>query len=93
MARMDEKPQRRRIRFGLRTLFEIIAVVAFILTLIYYRSSPSEQMPSRYQLQVVAVPDGAIGSQQWVIDTHTGEVWKLDGSQWFSRGPAPEHRK
>jgi hypothetical protein len=90
---MNEQPLRRQFRFGLRTLFELVAVVAFILTLVYYRRTPLEPGAARYQLQVVAVPDGAFGSQQWVIDTHTGEVWRLDGAQWISRGPAPPHRE
>ena len=53
---MDEKP-RRRFRFGLRTLFELIAVAAFILTLIYYRQPRADQqtgeMTGRYQLEAV----------------------------------------
>jgi hypothetical protein len=86
---MDEQPPRRRLRFGLRTLFELIAVVAFILALIYARRPAEEKELGRYQLQVIQDQSNPLGSQQWVIDTVTGDVWRLNGGQWKSRGPAP----
>jgi hypothetical protein len=67
---MNEKPS--RFRFGLRTLFEIVAVVAFFLTLIYYRASASN---GRYQFQTFTEPGGRI-RHKWVIDTQTGQMWR-----------------
>ena len=65
---MDEKPRYRRVRFDLRTLFEIVAVVAFILTLIYYRQTAIQQN-GRYQVD--QMPNGGI----LLVDTQTGLVW------------------
>jgi hypothetical protein len=93
MARMDENSRRRRFRFSLRTLLELVAVAAFVLTLFYYRPSAVGEKHGRYQLEIIRDADNPIGSQQWVIDTETGEVWRLDGAQWRSRGKAPPHRQ
>jgi hypothetical protein len=75
---MDEN--HRRIRFGLRTLFELIAVAAFILTLIFLRQ-PRTETTGRYQLQEVK---GGFA----VLDTTTGEVWHLPDTTfpWSSLG-------
>ena len=78
---MDAQPSR-RFRFGLRTLFELIAVAAFILTLIYYRQPRTDQPPAemtgRYQLEEVE-------NRALILDTKTGELWRLssDASQWY----------
>ena len=80
ITRTDENSRRSRLRFGLRTLFELIAMAAFILALVYVRK-PAEQELGRYQLQVIEDRSNTFGSQQWVIDTVTGEVWRLDGGQ------------
>jgi len=93
MACMDNEPRRRPLRFSLRTLFELIALLAFILTLVYFRQPTAEQSFGRYQLSVIRDADSPVGSQQWVIDTWTGEVWRLDGAQWHSRGTAPQQDK
>ena len=84
---MDEKPQSHRFRFGLRTLFEIIAVVAFILTLIYYRSA-AVQDRGRYQFDKIDR-----GSDPLVIDNQTGHLWRWNGTGWTDYGEPPKPAK
>jgi hypothetical protein len=67
MARMDEKPRRRRLRSSLRTLLELIAAVAVVLGFVLYRQV-AMHMTGRFQLQEA-------GGQVFVIDTQTGRVW------------------
>lgn len=78
---MDEQPRHGRWpRFGLRTLFELIAVVAFILTLIYYRTT-AIQSTGRYQHHP---------TQNLVIDTQTGHLWRWSpGGYWYDEGEPP----
>jgi hypothetical protein len=78
---MEEKPRFRRVRFGLRTLFELIAVVAFILTLLYYRQTAIQQN-GRYQVD--QSPSGNI----LLVDTQTGQVWDDFQGNWDAM-PAP----
>jgi hypothetical protein len=80
---MDEKPRNRRLRFGLRTLFEVIAVLAFILTLVYYRQTVI-QNTGRYQQLKDEPPSNP--PRVLVIDTHTGHVWGLSGDRWTDYG-------
>lgn len=66
---MDEKPRRSRFRFGLRTLLELIAVVAVILGFILYRQAAT-RTTGRFQIQ---------GTQsEFLVDTHSGRVWGRD---------------
>jgi hypothetical protein len=62
-----------RLRFGIRTLFEIIAVVAFVLTLIYYRTQSSSHGFGRYQIHS-AEYQGT--TRIFVLDTKTGQLWR-----------------
>jgi len=75
---MDEKPRNRRLRFGLRTMFEIIAVVAFILALIYYRATP--QGFGRYQIHSAEYQGR---SRIFVLDTQTGQLWRHEPDTYF----------
>lgn len=87
-ARMDEKRRRYRLRFGLRTLFEIVAVVAFVLTLLYYRQT-AIQNTGRYQFHPITEgPDRVL-----VIDTQTGRVWETAGAGWHDYGEPPKPAK
>jgi hypothetical protein len=81
---MDERPRHRRFRFGLRTLFELIAVVAFVLTLIYYRTTAIDNT-GRF---LVPHTDGRSGV---VVDTQTGHLWRWSaGGYWYDEGePTP----
>jgi hypothetical protein len=82
---MDDEPRHVPLRFGLRTLLEIVAVVAFILALFYYRTQGC-----RYQFQIGS---GATGSprDKWVIDTYTGQMWRYSYSsrRWYDEGSPP----
>lgn len=82
MGHMDEKPRRPRIRFGLRTLFELIGVVAFILTMLYYRQTAIQQN-GRYQV------DQAPNGNKLLVDTQTGQVWDDFQGAWDPMPPPP----
>jgi hypothetical protein len=88
MAGMDEN-RGSRFRFGLRTLFEVVAVAAFVLTLIYYRTT-GHRDNWRYQINVNATPTGQI-RQKWIIDTQTGQTWRYNYSskKWQDEGAPP----
>ena len=80
MVRMNEKPEQRRWHFGLRTLFEIVAVVAFILALLAYRRPQND---GRYQ-------SSNFSGAMWVLDTETGDLWQISSNGiWM---PKPKHR-
>jgi hypothetical protein len=64
----------RRIQFGLRTLLEITAVVAFALTLIYVQSDADTS--GRYQIQVLGEGHR---ERLFLLDTATGKVWYRQG--------------
>jgi hypothetical protein len=86
---MHDQPRRPRIRFGLRTLFELIAVVAFILTLLYYRQT-AIKATGRYHLHQVT---STSPPRVLVIDTQTGRVWETAGTDWFDYGQPPSPAK
>jgi hypothetical protein len=81
---MDEKPRNRRLRFSLRTLFEVIAVAAFILTLIYYRTTATK---STGRFQKISESDQPY--QVLIMDTETGHLWSFYGNGWNDRGEPP----
>jgi hypothetical protein len=73
---MDEKP-RRIFQLSLRSLLEIVAVVAVVLALVYSRHAGN----GRYQLS--DSPNNRI-----LLDTTTGECWQWYGTGWEKRiGP------
>lgn len=82
--------QRPRIQFGLRTLIEMITVVAFILALIYGKSNWGSG--SRYQVQTTGLEKGTIVTD--VFDSQTGKLWRLYAGEgeWHQVGsPVPEN--
>jgi hypothetical protein len=83
---MDEKPRNRRLRFGLRTLFELIAVVAFILTLIYYRTEATSHGFGRYQIHSAEYQGR---TRIFVLDTQTGQLWRQEPDKYFYDAGAP----
>jgi hypothetical protein len=79
-----------RFQFGIRTLLEIMAVVAFVLTVIYGRSSSGAS--GRYQMTTA----GREHSQVLVLDSKTGKVWTrhFTAGSWTELPPAiPEFDK
>jgi len=69
---------RSRFQFGIRTLLEIIAVVAFVLAIIYGKSTPVADT-GRYQ--IVAGP-----KEVFFWDTKTGNVWANRNGAWLRSG-------
>jgi hypothetical protein len=70
---MDEKP-RRSFQVSLRTLLEIVAVIAFVLALMYARNAGN----GRYQLL-----DKGQHQPLFLVDTRTGECWSgWSGGTW-----------
>jgi hypothetical protein len=65
---MNDLPKR-RLQFGIRTLLEIITVVALVLAIIYGKSAPGEI--GRYQM----VTAGQANHQVLVLDSKTGKIW------------------
>jgi hypothetical protein len=62
---MNDQPKR-RLQFGIRTLLELITVVAFVLVIIYGKSTGGGS--GRYQMGVGV-------HQVFVVDSHTGKTW------------------
>jgi hypothetical protein len=59
---------RRSFQLSLRTLLELVAIIALILALIYQRK-PATPGPGRYQ--VMTLDDRMV-----LVDTHTGQCWR-----------------
>jgi hypothetical protein len=89
-----DAPAPRRFQIGLRTLLEVMAVVAVILALFYTRSptaSPSPGPPvGRYQM--ILRSDGDL----MMFDTATGQSWRQHQNNitgdWFAL-PMPSGMK
>jgi hypothetical protein len=79
MARMDEKPADSVLACERS---EIIAVVAFVLTLIYYRTT-AIQNTGRYQFR-------PLDRGGYLVDTQTSQVWILEVTQWHDLGEPPK---
>ncbi len=62
---MDGTPKP-KLQFGVRTLLELVAVVAVVLAFLYGRQ-PSRDA-GRYQMT-------AVGQELFVLDSATGKVW------------------
>ena len=72
-------PLNKLFQISLRTIFEIITIIAVILAFGYQRS---ESKNGRYQ---TTVHNGAV----YVTDTSTGQVWLAGGSGWIKLYPIP----
>jgi hypothetical protein len=66
----------RYYQVSLRTVFELVFVVAVILAFLYWRSQPPPEPSGRYQLTVIGTERGVF------LDTKTGKAWR----GWFSSG-------
>jgi len=69
-------------QISLRTIFELMFVVAVVLAFIYWRNQPPRDPSGRYQFISTAS-----GEQRGVfIDTQTGKAWRgwLGRTQWDS---------
>ena len=64
-------------QFSLRTLLEVIAVAAFVCTLIYFRAL-SVSSAGRYQLFVTR--RDVDGLNAIIFDTQTGRTWAYGSS-------------
>jgi hypothetical protein len=81
---MNDEPKS-RFQFGIRTLFEIIAVAAFALAITYGRSTTINNA-GRYQMQ-------SDGTSLTILDAKTGKVWHrpFATGRWEEAGqPLPE---
>jgi hypothetical protein len=80
---MENEPTS-RVQFGMRTLLEIIAVVAFTLAIIYGRSIAGGS--GRYQMTTA----GKENHQVLVLDSKTGKIWSrhYTGSGWKEMQPS-----
>ena len=71
---MDEKPERRRFQLSLRTLFELVALLAIALAWFF---APEARGDGRYQTLTVHLQK--TGREAiLLVDTRTGECWKMD---------------
>ena len=78
-----ENAQPRFFQISLRTLMEIVAIVAFVLALAYQRIGTS----GRYQITSAAEFNGK--PDVFMYDSATGRVWKWDGvnDSWIPQTP------
>ena len=81
---MDAQP--RFFQLSLRTLLEIVAVIAVVLAFAYQRFGPG-----RFRLSTIYVPDN--GVSVYMYDANTGQVWQANGSDWTAFSPLPKPPK
>jgi hypothetical protein len=85
---MDEKPGKPidawRPQISLRTLFELLAVAAFVLALVYARQPSPQPTPGRFVFELQ--PGRALHR---ALDTATGTIWtqQSDGTWHEAKGP------
>ena len=71
-----------RFQVSLRTVLEIVAVVAIVFALLFQRG---ENKNGRYQLTV----DNVGGSAIYMTDTATGQIWTATSGGWTKWTPLP----
>jgi hypothetical protein len=71
----------RLYQVSLRTVFELVFVVAVVLAFIYWRAQPVPESSGRYQLTTTAT-----GERGVFFDTKTGKAWRgwLGSNNWQS---------
>jgi len=89
---MENEPERNpRVQFGMRSLLEIIAVIAFVMALFYAKSSNY----GRYEM--IFSPMTGNRGEIYVLDSKTGRLWHRqakEGAGWLEAGsPLPDASK
>jgi hypothetical protein len=80
-----------RMSFSLRTLLEIVAIVALILAFVFRNTDWLSSGNGRYQLHLVKEQNK---TYETLLDTKTGRIWKASGGyqngryDWVSIEPA-----
>jgi len=62
----------RLYQVSLRTVFELMFVVAVVLAFVYWRNQASPDQSGRYQITVT----GQYGDRAIFLDTKTGKAWE-----------------
>jgi hypothetical protein len=80
-----------RMSFSLRTLLELIAIVALIVAFVFQKADWLSNGNGRYQLHLVKERNS---TSEILLDTRTGRIWKANGGYqngrqaWISIEPA-----
>jgi hypothetical protein len=80
------EPTPKLYQLSLRTILEVMAVIAVILAFWFQWVGPA-----RYQLSPVALTSGGI--RVYMHDTRTGQVWWYDNNRWIPYEPLPISRR
>jgi hypothetical protein len=84
---MEVQPTRSRLSFSIRTVLEIIAIVALVLALLYGRFEEVTACNGRYELYR-RDPEGPSSRELiFLLDTKTGKLWSAE--VWRTMGAAP----
>jgi hypothetical protein len=82
---MDAQP--RLFQMSLRTLLEVVAVIAVVLAFAYQHVGRE-----RFKLSTIYVPDN--GVYVYMYDSSTGQVWQSNGADgWNAFSPLPMPKK
>lgn len=89
---MDDQPTPTRLSFSIRTVLEVIAIVALVLALLYGRFDDFMGRNGRYEIYRGENVNGT--ERVILLDTKSGKLWMSSGEhhtnrtlQWYEADP------